>query len=96
VLAVIDAVGRPVHLVGASYGGTLALHTAATEPSLLRSLAVFEPPLFAAGEAVAPLLDRYRAAFPPGRLAGPITLRDHDRPRSGGRDSRHVFHSSLM
>ncbi|SCL24324.1 alpha/beta fold hydrolase [Micromonospora inyonensis] len=63
VVAVIEAVGQPVHLVGGSYGATLALHTAAAEPGRLRSLAVFEPPLYAAGESIGPLLDRYRAAF---------------------------------
>jgi pimeloyl-ACP methyl ester carboxylesterase len=31
-----------VHLVGGSYGATLALHTAVAEPHRLRSLAVFE------------------------------------------------------
>lgn len=55
--------GRPVHLVGASYGATLALHTAAAEPGDLRSLAVFEAPLYAAGPTTGALLDRYRAAF---------------------------------
>lgn len=55
--------GRPVHLVGASYGATLALHTAAAEPADLRSLAVFEAPLYAAGPTTAALLVRYRAAF---------------------------------
>ncbi|GAA2602775.1 alpha/beta hydrolase [Dactylosporangium fulvum] len=58
-----EATGRPVHLVGVSYGATLALHTASTDPGGLRSLAVFEPPLFAAGAEIVPLLDRYRAAF---------------------------------
>ncbi|MEU8424425.1 alpha/beta fold hydrolase [Micromonospora sp. NPDC048835] len=66
-LAVVEAArrssGRPVHLVGASYGATLALHTARTDLPDVRSLALFEPPLYAAGAAVAPLLDRYRAAF---------------------------------
>lgn len=62
-IAVTEAAGRPVHLVGGSYGATVALHAAAAEPGRLRSLAVFEPPLFAAGRAIAPLLDRYRAAF---------------------------------
>ncbi|MFI6237076.1 alpha/beta fold hydrolase [Micromonospora sp. NPDC050784] len=66
-LAVIEAArkssGRPVHLVGASYGATLALHTTSTDPRDVRSLAIFEPPLFAAGAEIAPLLDRYRAAF---------------------------------
>jgi pimeloyl-ACP methyl ester carboxylesterase len=63
VIAVIEAAGPPVHLVGGSYGATLALHTAVAEPSRLRSLAVFEPPLFAAGQSIGPLLNRYRAAF---------------------------------
>ncbi|WP_328532500.1 alpha/beta hydrolase [Micromonospora zamorensis] len=55
--------GKPVHLVGASYGATVALHAASADPRDVRSLAVFEPPLFAAGAEVAPLLDAYRAAF---------------------------------
>ncbi|MFG1839734.1 alpha/beta fold hydrolase [Micromonospora sp. NPDC049175] len=66
-LAVIEAArqssNRPVHLVGASYGATLALHTALADPRDVRSLAIFEPPLFAAGAEITPLLDRYRAAF---------------------------------
>ncbi|MGC4834182.1 alpha/beta fold hydrolase [Micromonospora vinacea] len=55
--------GRPVHLVGASYGATLALHTTSADPRDVRSLAIFEPPLYAAGAEIMPLLDRYRAAF---------------------------------
>ncbi|MEV4628528.1 alpha/beta fold hydrolase [Micromonospora sp. NPDC049523] len=66
-IAVIEAArgssGKPVHLVGASYGATLALHAASTGPRGLRSLAVFEAPLFAAGPEIGPLLDRYRSAF---------------------------------
>jgi len=66
-IAVVEAAressGSPVHLVGASYGATLALHTVATDPSDVRSLAVFEAPLFAAGAEVVPLLDRYRSAL---------------------------------
>ncbi|MGC4869468.1 alpha/beta fold hydrolase [Micromonospora sp. DT53] len=66
-VAVIEAArkpgGPPVHLVGASYGATLALHTALADPRDVRSLAIFEPPLFAAGAGIAPMLDRYRAAF---------------------------------
>ncbi|MEV4811821.1 alpha/beta fold hydrolase [Micromonospora avicenniae] len=65
--AVIETAGAPsgkrVHLVGASYGATLSLHTALSIPRELRSLALFEPPLFAAGPETAPLRDRYRAAF---------------------------------
>ncbi|MFF5076235.1 alpha/beta fold hydrolase [Actinoplanes sp. NPDC000266] len=62
VAALLTAVGRPAHLVGASYGAILALHTAAATPEL-RSLTVFEPPLFATGPRLAPLLDRYRNCF---------------------------------
>jgi pimeloyl-ACP methyl ester carboxylesterase len=69
VIAVIEAAGQPVHLVGGSYGASLALHTAATAPDRLRSLAVFEPPLFAAGPSIKPLDDRYRAAFDRGDAA---------------------------
>lgn len=65
--SVVDAAhaasGRPVHLVGASYGATLALHAALADTRDLRSLAVYEPPLFAAGPALVPLLERYRAAL---------------------------------
>ncbi|XVV15726.1 alpha/beta fold hydrolase [Actinoplanes sp. CA-131856] len=68
VAAILTAVGRPAHLVGASYGAILALHTAATvavasPPSALLSLTVFEPPLFAIGPHIALLLDRYRNCF---------------------------------
>ncbi|MBM0230920.1 alpha/beta hydrolase [Micromonospora sp. STR1_7] len=66
-IAVIEAArqpsGKPVHLVGASYGATLALHTTSADPRDVRSLAAFEPPLYAAGAEIAPLLDRYRSAF---------------------------------
>jgi pimeloyl-ACP methyl ester carboxylesterase len=34
------------HLVGHSYGGAVALHLAATQPALVRSVAVYEPALF--------------------------------------------------
>ncbi|MFC6020233.1 alpha/beta fold hydrolase [Plantactinospora solaniradicis] len=65
--AVIEAAressGGPVHLVGASYGATLSLHTVSTDPRHVRSLALFEPPLFAAGPETVPMLDRYRSAF---------------------------------
>ncbi|BCJ49071.1 3-oxoadipate enol-lactonase [Actinoplanes sp. NBRC 14428] len=70
VTAVIEAAGRPVHLVGGSYGATLALHVAAAEPDRVRTLAVFEPPLFAAGPATEPLLERYRAALGRDDAAG--------------------------
>ncbi|MEU4163948.1 alpha/beta hydrolase [Actinoplanes sp. NPDC026670] len=76
VLAVLDTIGRPAHLAGGSYGATLALHTAAAEPSRLRSLSLFEPPLFAAGDALTPLLARYRTALAADDAAGMFTVLD--------------------
>ncbi|GAA0898930.1 alpha/beta fold hydrolase [Virgisporangium aurantiacum] len=61
VLALVEDLGRPVHLVGGSYGATVALHAAVAEPDAVRSLAVFEPPLYAAGPTIP--LDRFRAAL---------------------------------
>ncbi|MEV0841383.1 alpha/beta hydrolase [Actinocatenispora sera] len=52
-----------VHLVGASYGASLALHAGLDAPGGLRSLALFEPPLFAAGPRIVPLARRYAEAF---------------------------------
>ncbi|MEV4347103.1 alpha/beta hydrolase [Actinoplanes sp. NPDC049596] len=83
VTALLTAIGRPAHLVGASYGALVALHAAAqltpdaphavssslagdgspAPAPLIRSVAVFEPPLFATGPRIAPLLDRYRSAW---------------------------------
>jgi pimeloyl-ACP methyl ester carboxylesterase len=54
----IDRIGRPVHLAGLSYGATVALHAAAAGLPV-RSLALWEPPLYAAG----PEMDRVLAEF---------------------------------
>ncbi len=45
---VIEAQGEPVHLVGHSYGGFLALLAALHHPTRVRSIAVFEPVSFGA------------------------------------------------
>ncbi|MBX3637178.1 MAG: alpha/beta hydrolase [Rubrivivax sp.] len=45
VLRLIEGAG-PVHLIGHSYGGAVALHLAVSRPAHVRSLAVFEPVLF--------------------------------------------------
>jgi pimeloyl-ACP methyl ester carboxylesterase len=60
--------GDPVVLVHGSGGGlhswaAVADHAAAKDPRGLRSLALFEPPLFAAGPPIASPLDRYRSAL---------------------------------
>lgn len=64
--AVLGATGGPARVVGASYGATVGLHAARTDPAGIRTLTVFEPPLFAAG--LGGVLDRYRAALGDGDL----------------------------
>jgi pimeloyl-ACP methyl ester carboxylesterase len=46
VLALLDQVGAPVHLVGHSYGGAVALHIAGAHSDRVRSLALYEPVAF--------------------------------------------------
>jgi pimeloyl-ACP methyl ester carboxylesterase len=46
VAALIERCGEPVHLVGHSYGGAVALRLALDHPELLRSLTVIEPVAF--------------------------------------------------
>ncbi len=80
VLAVLAAAhdqagtGRRAHLVGGSYGATLALHTALTDPHALGALALFEPPLFAAGPGLVPVLSQYRALLAADDLTGASRL----------------------
>lgn len=69
VRAVLAAAGRPAHLVGASYGGTVALHAVLARVPGIRSAVVFEPPLFAAGPQLNDVLDQYRALVQAGDLA---------------------------
>ena len=45
-LPLLVAQGRPVHLVGHSYGGAVALQTALLWPEHVRSLTLYEPVLF--------------------------------------------------
>jgi pimeloyl-ACP methyl ester carboxylesterase len=42
----LGRLGEPVHLVGHSYGGAVALHIARTRPEHVRSLALIEPSAF--------------------------------------------------
>jgi pimeloyl-ACP methyl ester carboxylesterase len=73
VLAVLaaarEASARRPHLLGASTGAILALHTARADPGSVRSLALFEPPLFACGPALTPVLERYRSLVERDELA---------------------------
>lgn len=45
-IALIDRTDRPIHLVGHSYGGGLALHVALARPHRIASLALYEPSAF--------------------------------------------------
>lgn len=60
VLGALDLAGRPVHLVGNSYGGTLALHAALARPDLVVGLTLLEPPL--SGAWVENMVDTLSAA----------------------------------
>jgi pimeloyl-ACP methyl ester carboxylesterase len=44
--SLIARLGEPVHLVGHSYGGAVALHIALTRPELVQSLTLIEPVAF--------------------------------------------------
>jgi pimeloyl-ACP methyl ester carboxylesterase len=44
--ALFERLGEPVHLVGHSYGGAVALHICRTRGELLRSLTLYEPVAF--------------------------------------------------
>jgi pimeloyl-ACP methyl ester carboxylesterase len=46
VRSLIGRVAEPVHLVGHSYGGAVALHLARTRPELFKSLTLIEPSAF--------------------------------------------------
>jgi pimeloyl-ACP methyl ester carboxylesterase len=66
--AVLDAAGGRAHLVGASYGGTVVLHAARVGLPGIRSVTLFEPPLFAAGAELTDVLEQYRALVGSGDL----------------------------
>ena len=76
--AVLDAVGRPAHVVGALLGATLALHAARADPSGVRSLVLFEPPLLLAGPHVGEVAVRHHELVAAGeyRAAGLLVARE--------------------
>ena len=58
------------HLVGHSYGGVIALLTAAKNPEQLRSLTVIEPPAFGAARGI-PAADEFMATVEEHWMNGP-------------------------
>jgi len=74
IAAVTDAAGAGAHVVGASYGATVALHAAAADDARIASLALFEPPLLLSGPHLATVLDRYRTLCAAARFADALTL----------------------
>lgn len=46
IAGIVRELGQPVHLVGHSYGGLLALVLARTQPALVRSIAAYDPVAF--------------------------------------------------
>lgn len=56
VAAVLKTFARSAYLLGHSAGGLVALHAARAYPSMVRRLALYEPPLTAAGPVVLPTL----------------------------------------
>ncbi|MGD6749005.1 alpha/beta fold hydrolase [Streptomyces sp. BH105] len=55
----IATIGRPVHLAGMSYGANVALHAAAAGLPV-RSLVLWEPPLYAVGAELVPVLEEFQ------------------------------------
>lgn len=70
--AVTDAAGA--HIVGGSYGATVALHAAAGNAERIASLSLFEPPLLLAGPHLVPILENYRSLCAAGQFADALTL----------------------
>lgn len=72
VLAVMERLEGPVHLVGHSYGGAVALHVASRHARLLRSLTLIEPVAFHLLE------DRSGIAGVAGRIAQALASGDYE------------------
>ncbi|WP_454788270.1 alpha/beta fold hydrolase [Mycolicibacterium lutetiense] len=72
--SVTDASGTGAHVVGGSYGATVALHAAVADTDRIASLALFEPPLLLSGAHLLPVLDLYRRLCAEARYAEAVEL----------------------
>ncbi len=70
---VLEAVGR-AHVVGGSYGATVALHAAAADIARICSLSLFEPPLLQSGPHLAPVVEQYQRLYVTVRYADALEL----------------------
>ena len=74
VAAVIESIGEPVHVLGHSFGGLVALEAALRVPrTALRSLSVYEAPI-QTGTAPVQLLDQMDALVAQGDRDGAVTV----------------------
>lgn len=72
--AVTEAAGPGAHVVGGSYGATVALHAALTGTDRIASLALFEPPLLLSGGHLSPVLERFRRLCAEARYPDALEL----------------------
>ncbi|CRZ16419.1 alpha/beta fold hydrolase [Mycolicibacterium neworleansense] len=66
--------GQRAHVVGGSYGATVALHAAIDGDERIASLALFEPPVLLSGPHLLPILDRYRRLCADARYGDALEL----------------------
>ncbi|MFE3103402.1 alpha/beta fold hydrolase [Nocardia tengchongensis] len=70
--AVLAAVGEPAFVFGHSAGGLVALHAVQRDASMVRRLALYEPPVVYAGPPLRPTLETIRQQMAEGRPADAI------------------------
>ncbi|WP_328396679.1 alpha/beta fold hydrolase [Nocardia sp. NBC_00416] len=70
--AVLAAVGEPAFVFGHSAGGLVTLDATHRDPSMVRRLALYEPPAALAGPPLTPTLEQIRQHMADGRPADAI------------------------
>lgn len=72
--AAAAATGRPAHIVGASYGASVALHAALAGSEHIASLSLFEPPLLQCGPRLTPVLAMFANLCTAGDFSSALEL----------------------